>query len=395
MTHPKEPDVHKGPLPDLFLPPGGTRVASPEDWPEAAQRWRSIIVDTLFGGMPAAPEAVEVETLCHSVIRRLPGLPRNLSYRIHCHHGGRSFSFCVRILTPGTNGPHPAVINGDGCWWYITDEIVQAVLASGCALVLFNRTEMAEDVGSTTDTWRSGVLPRGHVFDNKPGLRREGLYDFSNHTGFGAISAWAWGYHRCVDVLYQLPYIDPTRIAVTGHSRGAKATLLAGLTDERITLINDNASCAAGSPLFRYVGNGGETLGEIQRRFPSWFSRQLGDFAGKEETLPFDQHCLLAALAPRPVLLTFASDDRWSNPEGMVVSVEAARPVYQLLGQPDNLAFHLRDGDHTHSLSDWNTLMAFVRGKWRGEKPGVAFNQHPYEHLPSVEEVSKMASAAS
>lgn len=145
----KEPAVNKGPLPDPFLPPGGPRVSSPEDWPHAASQWRSMIVDILFGGMPAAPESVTVETLCHSVIRRLPGQPRNFSYRVYCRYGGRSFQFCVRILSPATDGPHPAVINGDGCWWYITDEIVQTVLAAGCALVLFNRTEVAEDVGST------------------------------------------------------------------------------------------------------------------------------------------------------------------------------------------------------------------------------------------------------
>jgi len=39
-----------------------------------------------------------------------------------------------------------------------------------------------------------------------------------------------------------------------------KGTLWGGATDERITLIGDNASCAGGSAVFHCVGHSGETL---------------------------------------------------------------------------------------------------------------------------------------
>jgi dienelactone hydrolase len=319
-----------------------------------------------YGGMPPRAEAVEVETLSRGGVGHWPNAPNLWTCRLHCRGGALSFSFCVRLLFPKAGGPFPAIVNGDGCWGYLTDDIVRRVLDSGCALVTFNRTEMAEDLGYPgvpDKTKRSG-----------------GLYDVYPGRAFGALAAWAWGYHRCVDFLYELPFIDKARIAVTGHSRGGKTTLVAGATDSRITLVNDNASCAGGSAAFRYVGHGGETLG-ILRAFPSWFGPGLLPYLGREGDIPFDQHCLLAAMAPRPLLLTYALDDRWSNPEGMVQCAWAAGEVYRFLGCPERLAFHLRPGAHAHAPEDWSVLLDFIGWQWGGKPPAVRYNIHPYTHL--------------
>jgi len=364
--YPSEPIVNKGELPDPFAMPDGARITTREEWPARSLAWRDMIVDMEYGGLPPKPNSIEIETLCHSTVRILPGTPKNWTYRVHCHGGQLPFSFCVRVLFPITPGPFPAIINGDGCWWYISDDVVRSVVDSGCALVMFNRTEMAEDLGYAD------------VSDKKK--RSGGLYDVYPGQGFGALSAWAWGYHRCVDLLHELPFIDTDRIAVTGHSRGGKTTLVAGATDERIALVNDNASCAGGSAAFRYVGDGGETLGIISV-FPSWFGPGLQPYLNREGDIPFDQHCLLASIAPRPLLLTYALDDRWSNPEGMVQCAWAAGEVYRFVGAPDNLAFHLREGGHAHAPEDWDVLLDFMAWKWLGKEPKAAYDSHPYGHL--------------
>ena len=367
MKYPTEPIVNKGDLPDPFAVPGGGRMLSPQAWPQCAAAWRDLIVTTEYGGMPPQPEMVEFETLCHNAVRRWEGKPNFWSYKIHCAGGEKPFSFAVQILFPPTDEPVPAIINGDRCWWYMSDEVARAVIDKGCALVLFNRTELAEDLG---------------FYKNCPDADRRtgGLWDVYPGRTFGALSAWAWGYHRCVDLLATLPYIDDARIAVTGHSRGGKTTLIAGATDERIGLVNDNGSCAGGSAAFRYVGHGGETS-NIVNVFPSWFGHGMRQYVDQEDELPFDQHCLLATIAPRPLLLTYALDDRWSNPEGMVLCAEAARQVYEFLGKPDNLAFHLRPGTHRHAPDDWQVLLDFIGWHWQGEEPLAAYNQHPYPHL--------------
>ena len=367
--YPTTPIVDKGPIPDPFAHEDGRRVQSRDAWPARAAAWRELVVGTEYGGMPPAADAVTVEPLCHTAVKRWDGQPRLLSYRVHCHGGEKPFSFAIRILAPQSDNPVPAIVNGDGCYWYITEDIAQRVLSEGCALVMFNRTEMAED-----------RLPAD---DQKDPRRTGGLYDVYPGLSFGALAAWAWGYHRCVDAILSLNgLIDATRIAVTGHSRGAKTTLLAGATDERITLVNDNASCAAGSALFRYVGDGGETLG-IVNHFLSWFGPKPGlrPFVGREEVVPFDQHCLLATIAPRPLLLTYALDDRWSNPEGMVQCATATREVYRFLDAENKFAFHLRPGGHQHAPEDWDVLLDFIGVQWGGCDSSVPYNRHPYDHL--------------
>ena len=65
----------------------------------------------------------------------------------------------------------------------------------------------------------------------------------------------------------------------------------------------------------------------------------------------------------------------------MVQSMWAAREVYRFLEIPDNLAFHLREGDHSHSTEDWDVLLDFIAWKWFSRKPQADYNKHPYEHL--------------
>lgn len=358
--------IKKGDLPDLFMKPENERIASKEEWTEQSLFWRNLVLETEYGGLPPQPDTIDIESLCRSAVRHWSDMPNLWSYRVFCHGGKSTFSFCVKILFPNTPGLFPAIIHGDGCWWSISDQVAQQVLKSGCALVMFNRTEMAEDLGY-------------HDVPEK-NQRKGGLYDVYPGQNFGALSAWAWGYHRCVDLLYELPFIDKQRIAATGHSRGGKTVLVAGMTDERITLINDNASGSGGSAAFRYIGAGGETL-NIINVFPSWFGPGLQSYLDREEDLPFDQHCLLASIAPRPLLSTYALDDRWSNPEGMVQCNRAAAEVYGFLEVQDNIAFHLRSGDHAHSPEDWDVLLDFIAWRWQGKKPESNFNNHPYNNL--------------
>lgn len=362
--YPTTPKRNAGPLPDVLRAPGmAGRVTDAQGWPDTAQAWADLVLTMEYGGLPPTPDAVRFEEHHRNVRGSWPGKPVYRGFRIICDCAGKSFVLGAKLLIPEGPARCPVIINGDACWPRKVENI-QTVLERGYGLLIFDRTEAARDIHDRTC--------RDH--------RAGGLYDIFPGRAFGAISAWAWAYHRCVDLLHSLEGIDTSRIAVSGHSRGGKTCLVAGLTDPRITLINDNASGAGGSALFRSVGDGGETLG-ITTHFTDWFNADLRTFVDREADLPFDQHCLLAALAPRPLLLTYALDDRWSNPEGMIRAVRAARPAYDLFGAAGNLAFHLRPGDHAHETADWIALLDFADSRWSGRTVDTVFDTHPYRHL--------------
>jgi hypothetical protein len=192
----------------------------------------------------------------------------------------------------------------------------------------------------------------------------------------GAIMWWAWGIHRAVDFLVTDPSIDAKRIAVVGHSRLGKTALLAGAFDDRIALtIPHHAGCGGSGPS-RHDDPKAETVAIITKKFPHWFGPRFSTFGADPASLPFDQNCLVALCAPRPVLFTSASEDLWSNPSGQFEVLKATSPVYKLLGVdglaaetwpkpgdplvPSRLGYWIRPGKHSLLPADWQIFMDFA-----------------------------------
>jgi hypothetical protein len=286
---------------------------------------------------------------------------RHTQFRLHTGPE-RPFHFLLHLLIPQGDGPFPVSLNGDACWRDSADPIVCEVIGRGCVLAQFNRVE---------------IVP-----DNLCSERSTGLYRVYPEGNYGALSAWAWGYHRCVDFLHTLPFVDAQRIAVTGHSRGGKTVLLAGATDERIALTAPNNSGCGGAGCFRWQGPQSETLADILRVFPYWFSPRLKEFIGKEAILPFDQHSLKALVAPRALLSTEALGDLWANPEGTWQTHLAAREVYRFLGAEDRIGIWYRVGGHDHGEVDWKALLDFADWQWRGKTTTTRFDRCPFDNLP-------------
>ena len=117
-----------------------------------------------------------------------------------------------------------------------------------------------------------------------------------------------------MDYVEQIPEIDAANVAVTGHSRCGKAALWCGANDERFRAVMPNGSGCCGAALS--LGKTGENLASIQTFFPHWFAPGFRFYAGKENELPFDQHFLLAAVAPRILHVGSGSEDAWADPEG-------------------------------------------------------------------------------
>ena len=192
----------------------------------------------------------------------------------------------------------------------------------------------------------------------------------------GVIAAWAWGLLRTVDYLRAQKEIDGRRIALVGHSRLGKAATLAAAFDERIAMVVPlQAGCGGTAPS---RGKIGESVKAINNRFPHWFNDEFKTFNAQPDRLPFDQNCLIAMVAPRPVLIGCAREDTWSNPSGQFEMMRAADDVYRLLGveglsepkMPEinrlvgqRLAYYIRPGKHAMTSDDWNYILNFA-DKW-------------------------------
>ncbi len=150
---------------------------------------------------------------------------------------------------------------------------------------------------------------------------------------WGAIAAWAWGISRFVDYLETDQAVDAKRIAITGVSRLGKTVLWAGASDQRIALVIASCSGEGGASLARR--NYGETIAHLvaPTRYPYQFAGNYAKYAKDPGQLAVDTHCLVALMAPRPLLLQTGNTDYWSDPKGEFLAAIAARPVFELLGQ--------------------------------------------------------------
>lgn len=250
----------------------------------------------------------------------------------------------------------------------------EEIVARGYAAVAFYNGDVAPDF---YDGFSSGVYTS---FENADVKRMEpwgATWGTRSQESWGAISAWAWGASRIMDWIETEPLINSRRVAVVGHSRGGKTALWAAATDTRFAMACVNGSGECGAKLRHYSGYPqGQTIEDITRRFPHWFAWRFHRWMGRDRELPFDQHEVLALVAPRLLFVSNASQDE-QEPE--YLALKSASPVWELYGmrgfvsdgypafdvvQDDGaVAFRRRDGAHDLTLAEWSAYMDFTDKK--------------------------------
>ncbi len=202
--------------------------------------------------------------------------------------------------------------------------------------------------------------------------------DKKTSTSARAIAAWSFFAKRIADYLQTDSDVDSTKLAMTGHSRGGKTALFTAATDERFGFAYVSNSGCTGAAIARE--NTGETIKQINDRFPHWFTDIYKGYNEREDELPVDFHQLVACVAPRFVLVSSSSDDAWACPEnefaaaklagevwerfyGLKGLVSPQEPVLDEAYQDGCVAYHIKTGQHSFDYSDWIKCADFLDKK--------------------------------
>lgn len=382
-------------LPDPLTFSSGKPVRTPKDWlnkrrPELLQ----LFADDIYGHSPKPAKAH------FEIIEETPGALNGTAIRkqIRVHFSSRPNAPTATVLVyipSAAQTPVPAILSLN----FMGNQSVVNDPAVPLPMIWTFRThqhiQASEESRGKGEFQVDKILAHGYAFatiyyqDLEPDFK--GGYELGIRPLFlkpgetapatdawGAIAAWSYGLSRALDYLETDKAIDSKHVAVMGHSRLGKAVLWAGALDQRFAIVLASCPGEGGASLARR--HYGEELRNLAGAFPYWFDANFQKFANRPETLPVDMHELIALSAPRPVYITAAEDDKWSDPKGEFLACVAAGPVYRLLGQRGletdvmpalnqpimhTLGFHYRTGKHEVTSFDWDQFLAFARMHWK------------------------------
>lgn len=385
-------------IPDPLAMLNGTKVTSKSQWLRKRRpELKALFEHYMYGTMPPAPRRIhfDVERVDHSLFG---GKATKKEVTIRFSDDTNAPMLHLLEVIPNTRkdrrgfpvfvglnfcGNHTVLTNGD---------IALPVdwLPKNCPGCVDGRATDAGR-GAQTGIWNiEQTIDRGYAVataycgdiqpddpDATTGLRaflaRQAAIKKQKPGDCATIAAWAWGLSRCADYLVKDRDIDAKRIAVVGHSRLGKTAVLAAAMDERFALaIPLQAGCGGTAPS---RGTVGESVTAINTHFPHWFNDEFKKFNDHPDRIPFDQNCLIAMVAPRPVLLGQATGDQWANPKGAYEMLQSADSVYRLFGKVgidskpmpaenqlvgDHLGYFIRPGKHSMTKPDWQVFLDYA-----------------------------------
>ena len=354
-------------LPDLFTLADGSKVTTSAVW-ESQRRGELIEIfrREMYGFSPPKPETLtfRVET---SDPAAMEGKATRKQVAISFQLGGETFAFHLTLFVPNERiAPAPVFLLLNHRPADNTDPTrktrsefwpAEEAIARGYAIAAINISAQVEPDKRDATT---GVRAFYRQHSAKP-----------DDITWGALAAWSWAGSRAVDYFETDADVNAAQVAVIGHSRSAKSALWAAAQDTRFALACVNGAGEGGPAISRR--NFGETIRQETTNFPHWFAVKYATYADKEDTLPIDQHELVALVAPRGYHGGDAVKDSWADPRGSWLSLVEASKVWAMAGKgavlrdempPVNelrmdgpLAYHIREGVHDLTALDWKLYL--------------------------------------
>jgi dienelactone hydrolase len=306
--------------------PAGEGAAA--DWPARRKQILDQFHRWVIGTVPPPPGNVVAETLSES--SEDGASLRSIRLKFGPEHKA---TLDVEVLIPKGAGPGPFPV-------FITQHNHRAwaavAVSRGYMACVYKGADSADDTAAWMAVWPD--------------------------RDWTKLTRRAWAVGRVIDWLETQPALaDAKRIGLTGHSRNGKTSLIAAALDERIGSVVLSSSGAGGACAWRLYSEAesGEGIELITRAFPDWFHPRLRFFCGREDRLPVDQHHLIAAVAPRWVLVSTALNDPVESTWAVERTADAARPAFTRQGAADRLRIAWRPGSHEtraaeiHTYVDW------------------------------------------
>jgi pimeloyl-ACP methyl ester carboxylesterase len=330
-------------LPPLLRSRDGREVKTLEDWQARRDEIKSLLCHYVLGTFPdEIPRLTEAETLREVRERGAIGRKVRLVF-----DAGLQATIAIELIVPDGSGPFPV---------FMTQATHRSVGLIGLSRGYLVCVYPGADGDDQTDAF-GAAYPR---------------------ADWGRIARRAWLASRVLDYIQTLDVADMGTVAITGHSRNGKQSMIAAAFDERFTAVVSSSSGTGGSAPFRFVSeNAYEESVEFMTRQPGtadWFHPRLRLFTGREHKLPIDIHGLLGLIAPRSCLLSVGLNDGVATTFADERNYLAGREVYRFLGRPEAVRIRYRPSGH-----DWDTETAQAYFDWFDRASGQGDASFPEE----------------
>ena len=183
-------------------------------------------------------------------------------------------------------------------------------------------------------------------------------YDFAGNPQWKSGSLKAiWDNMRAIDMLIARSDVDAAKIGCIGHSLGGHNTIFTSVFDERIQAA---VSSCGFTRFHKYYG--GKLKGWTSDRY---MPRIATEYGLDPDRVPFDFPQLIAAIAPRAFFSSSPQRDDNFDCEGVRESIDAARPVFEILNASDQLRVMYPDCAHDFPLESREAAYRFLEERLR------------------------------
>ena len=384
----------------------GSRVQGPADWEKRRQEILSIFASEMFGREPPLPQVLITEKV-EEKDGALAGFAVRSQYKMYFKEDKSGPVIDWLLLRPRYAGkPVPVIIflNYQGNHELIPDKEVfipemwgrfpKDYSAEASRGILCNpNSDSVVPVGELISAGYAvltacycQVSPDPDYWETDPALSQDtfpytkvfdlwGKRDENRTDDITSLGAWAWSLSRGLDLAERISEIDAERNIVTGYSRLGKSALLAAARDSRFAACVPVQCGGGGATLAKR--DYGENIATEMRMFKHWYCKAYKKYeTNPAELLTFDQHLLLAAIAPRKLLVA-GYDEPWFDTEGEFIACRAASPAWEIFGLgglPDvdypsdfetsaigtHLGYYRRSEGHGIAPFDWRMLEKFA-----------------------------------